>query len=108
LDGSFSDSGRGTNFYGFVLTLFTAFLWKSTKKYAKITEKDLKLKERIRQIERRHKELDNVIGPLYSKLGYDSKLPDTNYFNNRVVWGTQAPNMTESQTPYIVSVFGVT
>lgn len=75
-----------------VLALFTAALWKSTKRYTEITEKDLKLEEIIRQIERRHKELDNVIGPLYSKLGYDSRLPDQNYFNNRVVWGTQCGN----------------
>ncbi len=51
-----------------VLALFSAFLWKSTDKYAKITEKDLEMKERIRHIERLHKELDNIIGPLYSKM----------------------------------------
>jgi hypothetical protein len=80
--------GGAQIFMAFVLALFTAFLWWSTNKYAKITEEDLKLKEKNRRIERLHKELDNIIGPIYSKLGYDSKLPDKNYFNNAKIWGS--------------------
>jgi hypothetical protein len=59
----------------FVLVIFTAFLWKSTEKYAKLTEKDLKEKERTRQIERLNKEMDDIIGQLYSRL------EDRIYFN---------------------------
>lgn len=87
------------------LVWFTVSLSKSTDKYAKITERDLELKEKIRQIERLHKELDNIIGPIYSKLGYQSKLPDQNYFNNRVVWGTQPGFDSTSKVDCKASVF---
>ena len=62
-------------FVTLVLVIFTAFLWKSTEKYAKLTEKDLKEKERTRQIERLNKEMDGIIGQLYSRL------EDRIYFN---------------------------
>ncbi|MGD0953563.1 MAG: hypothetical protein ABR985_14430 [Methanotrichaceae archaeon] len=89
--------GMAQIFMALVLALFTSFLWKSTDKYAKLTEKDLKVKEKIRQIERRHKELDNIIGPLYSKLRGFSKPPDQNYFNPRMVWGAIAYDDPETK-----------
>ena len=93
-------------FMALVLALFTAFLWKSTDKYAKLTGKDLEMKERIRRIERCHKELDTSIGPLYSKLGYDPKLPNKNYFNKNKVWGAK-PFVTSvrARAGYIESEF---
>jgi hypothetical protein len=37
--------GSAQVFMAFVLVIFTAFLWRSTDKYATLTEKDLKEKE---------------------------------------------------------------
>jgi hypothetical protein len=44
--------GGAQIFMALVLALFTAFLWKSTDKYARLTEKDLEIKERIKYLER--------------------------------------------------------
>ena len=70
-----------------VLVWFTRSLSKSTDKYAKITERDLELKEKIGRIELIHKELDNIIGALYSNLGEDIKSPEANYFSNESILG---------------------
>lgn len=50
-----------------VLALFTLFLWKSTDKYAQLTERDLLIKEKNRQIGCLTKEMDNLIGLIYCR-----------------------------------------
>jgi hypothetical protein len=92
--------GGAQFFMAFVLALITAFFWKSTDKYAKLTEKDLEMKAKIRAIERLHKELDNIIGPLYSKLG------DPIYFNNSPInWTMWHPDEAKMQGTYRGSEF---
>jgi len=71
--------GSAQVFLAFVLAIITLFLWKSTDKYAKLTERDLNDKEIIRQIERLNKEMDNIIGKLNSELG------NPIYFNPRAI-----------------------
>ncbi len=92
--------GGAQIFMALVLALFTAFLWKSTDKYAKLTEKDLEIKEKIRQTERLHKELDSIIGPVYSKLG------DPIYFNSKPTnWTMWYPDNEKLQATYRGSEF---
>ena len=84
-----------------VLALFTAFSLKSTDKYTKITEKDLELKEKIRRIERIHKELDNIIGVLSSNLGESIKSPEANYFSNKSILGYEDFIANDQNQKYI-------
>jgi hypothetical protein len=84
----------------FVLALLTAFPWRSTDKYANLTEADLEVKEQVRHIERLHKELDYIIGPLYSRLG------DPIYFNSKTTnWTMWYPNNEKRQPKYRGSEF---
>lgn len=92
--------GLAQSFLTFVLALFTAFLWNSTHKYANLTKTDLELKEKIRRIERLHKELDCIIGPLYSRLN------DPIYFNSKITnWVMWYPNDARLQYEYRGSDF---
>ena len=92
--------GAAQLFVAFVLAMFTAFLWNSTEKYANLTNTDLELKARIRRIERLHKELDCIIGPLYSRLN------DPIYFNSKITnWEKWYPNDARLQYEYRGSDF---
>lgn len=59
--------GGAQIFMSLVLALFTLFLWRSTDKYAQLTERDLMIKEKNRQIGCLTKEMDNLIGLLYCR-----------------------------------------
>ena len=90
-----------------ILAWLTYELWRSTSEYSKqvsiqtsimirnteLSEKDAKIKERIRRIEHLNKEMECVIGPLQSRLG------DPDHFNPKaVIWhNTHVPGLTTRQ-----------
>jgi hypothetical protein len=91
--------GSAQTIMAFILVIFTAFLARSTDKYAKVTEKDLEEKERTRQIERLNTEMDSIIGQLYSRL------EDPMHFNNKPINLKVIENNPTFQAQYISSEF---
>jgi len=85
--------GGAQFFMSLVLALFTLFLWRSTDKYAQLTEKDLMIKEKNRQIVYLNKEMDNVVGLLYSRAR------DPNIFNFGLAVEYLYPDGSGSKSP---------